>query len=485
MHVPTVPTANEMSGRFVLACASLTHPPPRMYAYAHFISALTNLLTAHRIASHCSLVDQEDTSGCFGPTGQIHIGGIKLEYDYDIEEENVNGRSIAGFSLGAKKKMYDTKSCAGCPYPEYSAFVDYYGNYEYADDWIRSALTGKATPFQGTGNADFTKFGFIGKAEAAKKGMTYMAVWMYVVRELRDAIDDCNVECDLECAADDPTCTQCNDEPVKAWDEGVAFYSGSLAQQADHGDGYLLLSLANKRGLNFGTHTDGMSWVNTEIFELFHKGAKHLADRDCRKAEKRADRIIALMQVPLIQGTLRYSHKLSEYGSVEQDDAEMIEKHNGEGATFAAAVLPMLNKCSSKDADTVYKHMKVGKLRSDYPAVQKAFENNYDCLGITCEDIGGVLNDESKYFLERAGPCGSGQAFKRYGASPKGAGGDKQFSVGASIGIAVGAFIGFVLVAVGVKKATGGRTGKEDIKEVHTEPVESYSAKDTGEMSII
>ena len=36
--------------------------------------------------------------------------------------------SIAGFSLGAKKKMYDTKSCAGCPYPEYSAFVDYYGN---------------------------------------------------------------------------------------------------------------------------------------------------------------------------------------------------------------------------------------------------------------------------------------------------------------------------------------------------------------------
>ena len=457
----------------------------RVYAYVPlFLRSQTNLLTAHRIALHYSLVGQEDTSGCFAPTGQIRIGGIKLEYDYDIEEENVNGRTIAGFSLGAKKKMYDTKSCAGCPYPEYSAFVEYYGNYEYADDWVRSALTGKATPFQGTGNADFTKFGFTGKAEAAKKGTAYMVIWMYVIRELRDAIDDCNVECDLECAADDPSCTQCNDEPVKAWDEGVAFYSGSLAQQADHGDGYLLLSLANKRGLNFGTHTDGMSWVNTEIFELFHEGAKHLAERDCRKAEKKAERIIALMQVPLIQGTLRYAHKNSEYGSVEEDDADTIEKHNAEGATFAAAVLPMLNKCSSKDADTVYKHMKVGKLRSDYPAVRNAFENNYDCLGITCEDIGGVLNDESKYFLERAGPCGSGQAFKRYGASPKSAGGDKRFSVGASIGIAIGAFIGFVLVAVGVKKATGG-SGKEDIKEVHTEPVESYSAKDTGEKSII
>ena len=452
------------------------------YMYVH-----SSLIPPSRPSSpsNRSLVDEEETAGCFAPTGKLTIGGIKVAYDYEVEEENLNGRTIAGFSLGAKKKMYDTDhGCAGCPYPEYSAFVDYYGNYEYADDWIKAALAGKATPFQGAGNADFSKFGFIGRAEAAKKGTAYMAIWMYVIRELRDAIDDCNVDCDLECAADDPTCTQCNDEPVKAWDEGVAFYSGSLAEQEDTGDGYLLFSLANKRGLNFGTHTDGMSWVNTEIFENFHEGAKHLAERDCKKAEKKAERIIALMQVPLIQGTLRYAHKLSVYGSVEQDDAATIEKHNGEGATFAAAILPMLNKCNPKDAETVYKHMKVGKLRADYPAVRKAFENNYDCLGVTCEDVGGVLNDESKYFLDKAGPCGSGQAFKRYGSSPSSAG-DKKFSVGASIGIAIGAFIGFVLVALGLKKVTGGGSTKEEIKEEHTAPVESYSAQDTGEKSII
>ena len=434
--------------------------------------------------SNRSLVDREETAGCFAPKGKLTIGGIKVGYEYDVEEENLNGRTIAGFSLGARKKMYDTKNCAGCPYPEYSAFVDYYGNYEYADDWVKAALAGKETPFQGAGNADFSKFGFIGKAEAVKKGTAYMAIWMYVIRELRDAIDDCNVECDLECAADDPTCTQCNDEPVKAWDEGVAFYSGSLAQKVDTGDGYLLFSLANKRGLNFGTHTDGMSWVNTEIFENFHEGAKHLAERDCKKAEKKAERIIALMQVPLIQGTMRYAHKLSVYGSVEQDDADTIEKHNAEGATFAAAILPMLNKCNPKDAATVYEHMKVGKLKADYPAVRKAFENNYDCLGITCEDIGGVLNDDSKYFLEKAGPCGSGKAFKRYGSSPRSSG-DKKFSVGASIGIAIGAFLGFVLVALGLKKVNGGGSTKEEIKEEHTAPVESYSAQDTGEKSII
>ena len=77
----------------------------------------------------------------------------------------MNGRTIAGFSLGAKKKMYDTEhGCAGCPYPEYAAFYDYYQDFEYADDWAKAALSGKATPFPGNGNADFTKFRFIGRA---------------------------------------------------------------------------------------------------------------------------------------------------------------------------------------------------------------------------------------------------------------------------------------------------------------------------------
>ena len=39
-------------------------------------------------------------------------------------------------------------------------------------------------------------------------------------------------------------------------------------------------------------------------------------------------------------------------------------------------------------------------------------------------------------------------------------------------------------IAISAVKVGEGKS-KEDIKEVHTEPVESYSAKDTGEKSII
>lgn len=38
-----------------------------------------------------------------------------------------------------------------------------------------------------------------------------MNVWMYAIRELEDALDDCNEGCTIE---------NCNDDPVKAWDEG-------------------------------------------------------------------------------------------------------------------------------------------------------------------------------------------------------------------------------------------------------------------------
>lgn len=37
---------------------------------------------------------------------------------------------------------------------------------------------------------------------------------MYVIHEMEDAIDDCQSDC-----------LNCNDQPVHAWDEAVAFYT--------------------------------------------------------------------------------------------------------------------------------------------------------------------------------------------------------------------------------------------------------------------
>ena len=54
-------------------------------------------------------------------------------------------------------------------------------------------------------------------------------------------------------------------------------------------------------------------------------------------------RISQLMAVPLIQGTLRYAY-------VQDKQSDRREKEEAEGATFAAAVLPLVNSCSPADA---------------------------------------------------------------------------------------------------------------------------------------
>ena len=152
-------------------------------------------------------------------------------------------RTMRGFSTGAQAKMYT--GCPGCPYKHYSMFYDYYGDYDYADKWVSAALAGTNQTFTSGkhGPNNFEVLGDAARIEAVKKGSAYMNVWMYVIREFEDAIDDCN------------TCvSNCNEHStstvsVHAWDEGVAFYTGSLegAATGGSGGGKLLYRLAEKR----------------------------------------------------------------------------------------------------------------------------------------------------------------------------------------------------------------------------------------------
>lgn len=109
----------------------------------------------------------------------------------------------------------------GCPYNEYQKFYKYYGSHTYADDWVTGALDGiNVTYPTGRGGADFAVINDDDtRVEAIKGGAAYMNVWMYVIREFEDGIDDCMHGCAL-----------CNDSPVYSWDVGVAFYTGSLVQ---------------------------------------------------------------------------------------------------------------------------------------------------------------------------------------------------------------------------------------------------------------
>ena len=100
-------------------------------------------------------------------------------------------------------------NCKGCPYTDFKHFYDYYGRDDYADHWVQSAFDGTMTSFS-RGDADFTKYGLPEKEQAIKKGTVYLNVFMYVIREWEDALDDCEFD-----SFDN------NYNSVHAWDEGV------------------------------------------------------------------------------------------------------------------------------------------------------------------------------------------------------------------------------------------------------------------------
>lgn len=156
------------------------------------------------------------TDGCFAASGRLQIGGLTHNYTYSVTENNIAGRTLQGFSTQAEEKMY---KCENCPYVTYNKFYEYYGEFDYADQWVSAAFDARATNFA-RGNADFSMYTKTGLTEAIKKGTVFMSVWMYTIRELEDAIDDCQSDCD--------PATTCNDDPVHAWDEAAAFYTGSL-----------------------------------------------------------------------------------------------------------------------------------------------------------------------------------------------------------------------------------------------------------------
>ena len=204
--------------------------------------------------------------------------------------------------------MYDCP--IGCPYKTYSKFYKYYGDYDYADKWVSAALAGTNMSFSSGKHSpnNFAVLGDRARLEAVQKGTVYLNVWMYVIREFEDAIDDCT-SCTTECNEHST-----NSNSVHAWDEGVAFYTGSLEGTAYGGNsaGKLLYRLAEKRCANFGTcEASGArpSKVNTELFKLFATGRDLLQQGYCSAVPPLINQIVSLMTVPLVQGSLRYAYK--------------------------------------------------------------------------------------------------------------------------------------------------------------------------------
>merc|ERR1712194_961020 len=100
-----------------------------------------------------------------------------------------------------------------------------------------------------------------------------------------------------------------------------------------------------------------------------------------------ARRMASISAIPQIQGFLRYAYKVGV-------DGKAFDKEQSEGAAFAAGVLPRINSCSPEAAGIVYENMRVGAPSTDHALVKSAVECVYECIGITCADVGGLFNED-------------------------------------------------------------------------------------------
>lgn len=370
------------------------------------------------------------TRGCFFENGTITLGSpieAIVDYSYDKTEDTYNSRTIQGFSTDAVDKMY--KCDEGCPFEDYEKYYNYYGEFDYANRWIVAAFENAKTTFT-NGNADFTAYSFVGMQEVIRVAATQMNIWMYIIREMEHALAMCVAKCAGDCDDDHAF-------PVSSWDEAVAFFFGSL-QNGNANSGYLPYSYANGICRKFGTCGTlifAQAKANLDVMDEFIGGQYNLNNGDCEAATLNKKKVVALMTVPLIQGVFLSAYNVDVLG---QDD----EMERATGAVSAAAVLPMIHHCNEIDATTIYNNMKVNGDKINFKQVKSALENNYDCLGITCDDIGGLLNsDRSKdnEFLDGAEACGI--EVEAPSASPQieaSVGEKKPVSIEFAIGLSVG-----------------------------------------------
>ena len=238
------------------------------------------------------------------------------------------------------------------------------------------------------------------RAQLVKKGIAYQGVWMYAVHKFETAIADC-----LKGTVADVNSAKLN------WDKGMAYYVGSQeGTTTGASTGNLLYNLAQKRCADFGTcaTTTDSSTIATANKEAIAKATEGMAyfvhtQLSCADPQlgKIFDGIVSQMTVPLVQGMLKYAWKAdpanagdcsADAGKAEAAVSSGCAQSWAEGWAFAAAVLPQVHKCDATAATTIRANLDVasttGPMTGGVKAVKDAIESVYDCLGISCTDVG-------------------------------------------------------------------------------------------------
>jgi len=352
-------------------------------------------------------------------------------------------------SFSAGKTFYNTntgsylRSIPTEPLPQSAEYKEYVkwagGSKNFHKQWVTAAFNkgdvaednmvadfGAAFP-----NDSFQSGECVGFEESVKKATSYVFNFIETVQLMEAAIKKAKGGCINQ--QDD-----C-EEALKFWDAAVAIYVGSLEGEKGRSQtgGKSNYALSNKRCRNFkncgperdeGSSKDRISPINTQVLAYFSAGQHATYAGDWALMTDYKKLISAKMVVPWIQGTLRYSHRLSAERSRLNDktfsntnpldangievadpdltptasavidvDYSILDKEVGEAGAFALGAVPKLWACSKKAAEAVWPQVAPGQGRAgvapvNFQLVKLAFECNYKCLLTSCTEVGSLYD---------------------------------------------------------------------------------------------
>lgn len=306
---------------------------------------------------------------------------------------------------------------------------------DYSSGELKADLTnGTAFPYD-----PFDSGQCVGYEEVVKKVTSYVYNFIEAMQLCQKAI---------ELAKDGCPTDDCSDV-VENWEAAAAIYIGSLegekgAEVDDSGGrsyGKSNYALADKRCRNFKTcgptrDADDSKFktapVNTLILGYFAAGTQAAFAGDYALMTDYKKLISAKAAVPWIQGTLRYTWRLSAErtrisgsedspdGDPQDPDSDLVanpvvdvdyselDKEVGEAAAFAIGSVAKLWACSKKAGELIWPQVEPGVIAGRAPVnfqlVKTAFECNYKCLNTSCDEVGS-LRDGDKDIKNGAKTC--------------------------------------------------------------------------------
>ena len=228
----------------------------------------------------------------------------------------------------------------------------------------------------------------IRSTDAVEYAASYMAITPFVIREMEEAFNMCQADCDNG--------KKCFDTALHHIDTAVALYTGSMIHTKGEDKGKLLYTLANQMCVKFktcgknGNGYHGTAAMNKQIFEEFQISQQAALDDKCPIIRQAKESIARKIGVPLIQATLEAAYKRDpSMGKDSSQEEEVI------GATLAATVEPLVAFCNQADSQILHDNLKTGGESTSFLEVKRVLEKNYKCIGVTCEMIGGLHNKKT------------------------------------------------------------------------------------------